>query len=72
MKAKTIVILALIIALFIIILVQNAHVVTVRLLFWEIGVSQIILLAVALFIGVILGFIAAKVMGGAQRKENRT
>jgi uncharacterized integral membrane protein len=71
MKAKTIVILVLI-ALFIIILIQNAYVVTVRLLFWEIGVSQIILLALAMFIGVVIGFAAAKVMGGAQRKENCT
>jgi uncharacterized integral membrane protein len=71
MKAKTIVILVLI-ALFIIILIQNAYVVTVRLLFWEIGVSQIILLAVALFIGVIIGLIAAKAMEGAQRKEKRS
>jgi uncharacterized integral membrane protein len=70
MKAKTIVVLVLI-GLFIIILVQNAQVVTLRLLFWEFGMSQIILLPLALIIGFILGFIVAKVMSDTRSKEKR-
>jgi uncharacterized integral membrane protein len=70
MKPKTIAVLILI-GLFIIILVQNGQIVTLRLLFWEIGLSQIILLPLALFIGLILGFIAAKVIGVTQGKEKR-
>jgi uncharacterized integral membrane protein len=70
MKAKTIVVLVLI-GLFIIILVQNAQMVTLRFLFWEIGMSQIILLPLAMVIGFILGFIVTKVLGGTRSKEKR-
>jgi uncharacterized integral membrane protein len=70
MKPKTIVVLVLI-GLFLIILVQNAQVVTLRLLFWEIGMSQIILLALATVIGFILGFIVAKIMSSTHSKEAR-
>jgi len=70
MKPKTIVVLVLI-GLFLIILVQNAQVVTLRLLFWEISISQVILLPLAMFIGFILGFIVAQVMGGTHRKKER-
>jgi uncharacterized integral membrane protein len=68
MKPKTIVVLILI-GLFLIILVQNAQVVTLRLLFWEIGMSQIILLPLAMFIGFILGFIVAKITSGSHSKK---
>ncbi|OGP54441.1 MAG: hypothetical protein A2Y65_09665 [Deltaproteobacteria bacterium RBG_13_52_11] len=68
MKPKTIVVLVLI-GLFLIILVQNAQVVTLRLLFWEIGMSQIILLPLAMFIGFILGFIVAQMTSGSHSKK---
>lgn len=68
MKPKTIVVLVLI-GLFLIILVQNAQVVTLRLLFWEIGMSQIILLPLAIFIGFILGFIVAQITSGSHSKK---
>jgi uncharacterized integral membrane protein len=71
MKPKTIALLVLI-GLFLIILAQNAQVVTLRLLFWEIGMSQIILLSVAMFVGFILGFIVALVTGGTHSKKERT
>ncbi len=70
MKAKTIVVLVLI-GLFLIILVQNAQVVTLRLLFWEIGMSQIILLPLTMLIGFILGFLVAKVTRGNRTKKER-
>ena len=59
MKFKTILVLILI-ALFIIILVQNVDVVTLRFLFWDISMSRIIFIPLILIIGFVLGFIAAK------------
>ena len=59
MKVKTILVLILI-ALFIIILVQNVQVVSLRFLFWDISMSRIIFIPLILIIGFILGFIAAK------------
>jgi uncharacterized integral membrane protein len=70
MQPKTIVVLV-IIGFILIILVQNAQVVTLRLLFWKIDMSQIILLPLATVIGFILGFIIAKVFGNARSKEKR-
>jgi uncharacterized integral membrane protein len=66
MKAKTIVILVLI-ALFVIILIQNTQVVTLRLFFWKIGMSQIILIPLTIVIGLVIGFIVAKVIGNHRK-----
>jgi uncharacterized integral membrane protein len=63
MKPMTIVILVLV-ALFVIILVQNTQVVTLRLLFWKLGMSQIILVPLTMLIGFIIGYLVAKVTGG--------
>ena len=60
MQAKTIVVLVLI-GLFLIILVQNTQVVTLRLLFWKIDLSQIILVPLTMLLGFILGYIVAKI-----------
>ena len=60
MKAKTIIILILI-ALFMVILIQNTQVVTVQLFFWKLSMSRIILICVLVFIGFIIGFLVAKV-----------
>jgi len=70
MKPITIVILVLV-ALFVIILVQNTQVVTLHLLFWKLGMSQIILVPLTMLIGFILGFIVAKVTGGNHSTEER-
>jgi len=59
MKFKTIVALILI-ALFLILLIQNIQVVTLRFLFWEISMSRIIFIPLILIIGFILGYIFAK------------
>lgn len=67
MKAMTIVILVLV-ALFVIILVQNTQVVTLRLLFWKLGMSQIILVPLTMLIGFIIGYIVAKATGGAHSR----
>jgi uncharacterized integral membrane protein len=59
MKFKTIVALILI-AFFLIILIQNIQVVTLRFLSWEISMSRIIFIPLILVIGFILGYIFAK------------
>ena len=62
MKPK--VILALIIlALAAVLLIQNTQVVTYRLYFWSVSVSQIILLPLAVLLGFIVGFLLAKMTG---------
>lgn len=60
MKPKTIAVL-IVIALFLIILIQNTQVVTLRLFFWKIGMSQIILVPLTMLIGFVLGYVVAKV-----------
>lgn len=70
MKAKIIVVLVLI-GLFLVILIQNTQVVTLRLLFWKVGMSQIILVPLTMLIGFILGYIVAKVRGGNHSAEER-
>lgn len=62
MKPKTIVVLVLAV-LFVIILIQNTQVVTLRLFFWKIGMSQIILIPLTMVIGFAAGFIVAKLTG---------
>jgi uncharacterized integral membrane protein len=65
-KAKLTVALV-ILALFLVVVVQNAGVVTVRAFLWEMTMSQIILLVVPLVIGFALGFIVAKIGSAAKR-----
>jgi uncharacterized integral membrane protein len=67
MKPMTIVILVLV-ALFVIILVQNTQVVTLRLLFWKLGMSQIILVPLTMLIGFVIGYLVAKVTGGTHSR----
>ena len=70
MKPQTIVILVLI-GLFLIILIQNTQAVTLRLLFWKIGMSQIILVPLTMLIGFIIGYIVAKIKGGSHGTTDR-
>lgn len=60
MKPKIIFFLV-IAVLFLIFLIQNTQVVTLRLYFWEISMSQIILIPLAILIGFVLGFIVGKI-----------
>jgi len=62
MRPKFIVLLVLI-ALFLIILIQNTQVVTLRLFFWKVGMSQIILIPLTMAIGFVVGFVVSKVTG---------
>jgi uncharacterized integral membrane protein len=59
MKPKMIGILILGI-LFLIILLQNTQVVSLRLLFWEISMSRIILFPLVLLTGFIIGFFVGR------------
>ena len=70
MKPRNIVLLVLII-LFLIILAQNTQVVTLRLLFWKIEMSQVILVPVTMIIGFILGYLVATVARGTLGKKKR-
>ena len=70
MKAQTIVVLV-IIGLFLIVLIQNTHVVTLRLLFWKLEIAQIILVPLTMVIGFILGYLVAKVTSGSHGKQGQ-
>jgi uncharacterized integral membrane protein len=59
MRPRSVVILVLLI-LFFVAIVQNTEVVTVRLLFWDLAMSRIILLVASLGIGVIVGFLLGR------------
>jgi len=56
-RSFTIVVLLL---LFLIVVVQNSEVVPVRVLFWDLTMSRIILLALTLAIGVIVGVLLGR------------
>jgi uncharacterized integral membrane protein len=62
MKPKVISVLVLIV-LFLVFLVQNTQVVTLRLYFWKISMSQIILIPLVLILGFALGYGVAKMAG---------
>ncbi|MFA7114486.1 MAG: LapA family protein [Candidatus Omnitrophota bacterium] len=46
--------------LILIFFLQNTQVVTIRILFWQIAMSRIILLGITLLVGMVLGFFVAK------------
>jgi uncharacterized integral membrane protein len=55
--------------LFIIFLIQNTQVVTLRLYFWKISMSQIILIPLVLILGFILGYIVRMVTGKHEKSK---
>jgi uncharacterized integral membrane protein len=57
-KPKLIIVTAAVM-LFLIILIQNTQVVVVKILFWERSMSQILLIALTLLLGIGFGFILA-------------
>jgi uncharacterized integral membrane protein len=68
MNTKTIALLF-VVTLLIVILLQNTQIVTVKLFFWEVSMSRIILLPLVLVIGFVAGFIVAKVTGSHWGKK---
>jgi uncharacterized integral membrane protein len=59
MRIRSVVILVLLL-LFLVVVVQNTDIVSVRLLFWDLRMSRIILLALSLAVGVIVGFLLGR------------
>ena len=59
MRAKTIIFLFLV-AILLIIILQNTQVVELHLFFWKISMSQIIFTLLIFLIGLIIGFILGK------------
>jgi uncharacterized integral membrane protein len=55
--------------LFVIVLFQNTDVVTLRVLFWELGMSQVILIPGVMAIGFALGYLVARWTGRDRRPE---
>jgi uncharacterized integral membrane protein len=68
MNIKTVA-LVVVIGLFLIILAQNAQVVTLRLLFWQIVISQVILVPLAMAIGFVLGYGVAWTAAGKRKRK---
>ena len=63
MKTKIILVLA-VFALLAVLLAQNTGIVTYRLLFWTVSLSQVIIVPLVALIGFVLGF----VIGAARRR----
>jgi uncharacterized integral membrane protein len=59
MKLKTIIILILV-ALFVVIIIQNTQAVTIQILFWRISMSRIIFIPLLMLLGFVIGFLAAQ------------
>ena len=73
-KMKSKLIFSLVVAiLFLIFLLQNTQVVTLRLYFWSISMSQIILIPLMLILGFVAGYITAKLTGkkAAEKKAEK-
>ena len=66
MKTK-ILIVAVLLALIIILLVQNTQEVIFRVYFWKISMSQVILVPLAVLVGFLFGYFVAKL--GKERKS---
>jgi len=66
MKTKILVV-AVLLALIIILLVQNTQEVVFRIYFWKIGMSQVILVPLAVLVGFLFGYFVAKV--GREKKS---
>ena len=49
-----------IVILFLVFLLQNTQVVTLRLYFWQIAMSQIILIPLCVLLGFVLGYLVAR------------
>ena len=68
MKAKIIFFMALII-LFTIFVTQNSKVIDINVFFWRYEMSAVVLISITGFIGLLLGFVLAKIFDSADRKK---
>lgn len=62
MKYRLALVLALVVFV-LILLVQNAQVVTLRILFWKVSMSQLVWMSILVLVGFISGFLTAKIPG---------
>ena len=69
MKNPKFIIALVLIVLVVILLIQNTQVVTLKIYFWEISMSQIILIPLVLLIGFLGGYGAARLRGKEQKKK---
>jgi uncharacterized integral membrane protein len=69
MKPKIIIILILI-ALFLVIVVQNTQVVEFQLLFWKFAMSRIIVISFMMLIGFVLGYLVARMEKDTKKKKS--
>lgn len=60
MKVKNVLILVMG-GIFLLFLFQNTQVVTLRFLFWEVSMSQALFIPVVVALGVVIGYMAAKI-----------
>ena len=63
--------LALLILLFVIVVLQNTEIVDIRVLFWKLSMSRIILLVFALVVGLAAGYVLGR-KRGRHRSEYAT
>ena len=68
MKTKIIILLILIV-LFTIFVSQNTHIIQIDFLFWSIAMSAIVLISLMMLIGVIAGFIIAKMFDRPSKSQ---
>lgn len=68
MKPKIIIILILI-AFFLVIVVQNTQVVEFQLLFWKFAMSRIIVISFMMLIGFVLGYLVARMEKDTKKKK---
>jgi uncharacterized integral membrane protein len=68
---KTIAIVV-VLVLFLVFLFQNTSVVTLRLYFWDVSMSQIILIPIVLLVGFAVGFVVAKLTGRKKQEPSQT
>jgi uncharacterized integral membrane protein len=66
-KPKTIVSFV-IVVLILVIFFQNTQVVSFRIFFWKISMSQIILIPLTMIIGLVLGYVIGKLTGNRHKK----
>jgi uncharacterized integral membrane protein len=71
MKPKIIITTVVIISL-LIILLQNTQVITLRLFFWEMSMSQIILISLTLLVGFVIGFTVATFLSKRSRNKDKS
>ena len=60
--------LALLILLFVIVVLQNTEIVDIRVLFWKLSMSRIILLVFALVVGLAVGYVLGRKRGRDRSK----